>query len=323
MNTNLKLRLATKVAQLYYEKGLLQKQIARQLYLSQATISRLLKLARDEDIVRTHVSVPLGVYNELENRLEETFGLKEAIVAEAASDLEQDITKSLGSAAAFYLESTLSNHDIIGISSWSITLLAMVKSMQPVSGISGTKVVQILGGLGNPAAETHANHLIKKLSTLVNGEPLFLPAPGITPKKSLPDFYTEDEYVKIALDMFNQLTVAVVGIGAMQPSELLSNSGNFFQPDELGSLKQIGAVGDICLHFFDETGKPIRHELQNRVIGMNLGQLKKVPRTIGVAGGRRKADSIRAALKGGYLDVLVTDHITAEIILENWQKDKN
>ena len=317
MNTNLKLRLATKVAQLYYEKGLLQKQIARQLYLSQATISRLLKMARKEDIVRTHVSVPLGVYYDLENRLEETFGLTEAIVAEAASDLEHDITQSLGSATAFYLEATLSDNDIIGISSWSITLLAMVKSMQPVSGINGAKVVQILGGLGNPAAETHANHLIKKLSTLVNGEPLFLPAPGITPKKLNPDIYTEDEYVKIALDMFDQLTVAVVGIGAMQPSELLSNSGNFFQPDELESLKKNGAVGDICLHFFDECGNPIQHELQKRVIGMNLEQLKKVPRTIGVAGGKRKVDSIRAALKGGYLDVLITDPVNAEIILNN------
>ncbi len=315
MNTNLKIRLATKVAQLYYEKGVLQKQIAQQLYLSQATISRLLKLARDEDIVRTHVSVPMDVFYELENSLEERFGLTEAIVAEAASGQEDDITKSLGSAAAFYLESTLSDNDIIGISSWSITLLSMVKSMQPVSGINGTKVVQILGGLGNPAAETHANHLIKKLSTLVNGEPVFLPAPGITPKKSIPEIYTEDEYVKIALDMFDKLTVAVVGIGAMQPSELLSNSGNFFQPDELESLKKTGAVGDICLHFFDESGNPIQHELQKRVIGMNLEQIKKVPRTIGVAGGKRKVDSIHAALEGGYLDVLITDPVNAEIIL--------
>lgn len=117
--------------------------------------------------------------------------------------------------------------------------------------------------------------------------------------------------------MFDQLTVAVVGIGAMQPSELLSNSGNFFQHDELESLKKNGAVGDICLHFFDESGDPIQHHLQNRVIGMNLEQLKQVPRTIGVAGGKRKVESIRAALKGGYLDVLITDPVNARIILNN------
>lgn len=52
------LRLLTTVSRLYHERGLRQPQIAAQLDLSQATVSRLLKRAQDEGIVRITVGVP-------------------------------------------------------------------------------------------------------------------------------------------------------------------------------------------------------------------------------------------------------------------------
>ena len=317
MTSNMKLRLATKVAHFYYEKGLLQKQIAEQMYLSQASISRLLRKAREENIVRTQVSIPVGVYSNIESLLEEKYGLKEAIIAEVTSDSDEEITRVLGNAAAYYLETTLSDNEIIGISSWSTNLLAMVNAMQPLDNLKGIKVVQILGGLGNPAAKNHANHLIKHLSSMVNGEPIFMPAPGIAPKKISASTYKEDDYVKLALDMFKEITTAIVGIGTMKPSELLANSGNFFSPEELESLKDIGAVGDICLHFFNDQGNPVRSSLDQRVIGMSLADIKNTPRSIGIAGGKRKVEAILASLRGNYLDILITDNITAEIILDH------
>lgn len=307
-----KLRLVTKVAQLYYEKGYVQKRIADELHLSQATISRLLKLAQEEKIVKTIVSVPSGVYSGLEAELENKYGLKEIIIAEASSDSQEEILRSIGSAAAYYLETTLSKGETIGISSWSATLLSMVDAMQQLKNLKDTKVVQILGGIGNPAAETHASHLIKRLASLVNGEAIFLPAPAVIPPGSKPENYISDEFVKRALNMFNEVNVVLAGIGTLEPSQLLANSGNIFAEDELIELKERGAIGDICLHFFDGDGKPIETSLNKRVMSMSLNQIKKVERTIGVAGGKRKVKAIKAALKGQYINVLITDRFTAE-----------
>lgn len=313
-----KLRLVTKVAQFYYEKGYLQKQIAEELHLSQATISRLLKTANDQKIVKTSVSIPVGVYSDMEEKIEEKYELKEVIIADAPSKSnEKEIFRSIGSAASYYLETTLSKGEVIGISSWSTTLLAMVNAMQPISNVKNTKVVQILGGIGNPAAETHASHLIKRLSSLVNGEAIFLPAPGVTPKGSSPEIYMQDEYVRKAINMFSEISLALVGIGTLEPSKLLANSGNVFSEQELNELEENGAIGDICLHFFDAEGNALETSLNKRVISMSLEQIKNIDRSIGIAGGKRKVKAIKAALRGNFVNVLITDQFTAKGILNN------
>src|SRR5579859_8070101 len=118
------LRLMSTVARLYHDRGLGQTQIAAQLDLSQATVSRLLKRAQDEGIVRITVGVPLGVYPDLEEELQTRYGLKRAIVVDTVDDDGQSL-RDIGAAAAHFLESTLKDGEIIGISSWSATLLAM------------------------------------------------------------------------------------------------------------------------------------------------------------------------------------------------------
>ena len=78
-----------------------------------------------------------------------------------------------------------------------------------------------------------------------------------------------------------------------------------------------GAVGDICLRFFDNSGIPVATPLDDRVIGMELQQLQRVNRAIGVAGGARKLDAIRGALEGRWINVLITDRLTAEHLTRN------
>src|SRR5262249_60889715 len=77
-----------------------------------------------------------------------------------------------------------------------------------------------------------------------------------------------------------------------------------------------GAVGDVCLRFFDAEGKPVATELDGRVIGMELRQLRGVTRSVGVAGGFRKFTAILGALRGRWINVLVTDRRTAERLLK-------
>jgi DNA-binding transcriptional regulator LsrR (DeoR family) len=307
-----RLRLMTKVARLYHERRMRQPEIARHLSLSQAMVSRLLGAAEREGIVRTTVIVPAGVYPELEEELERRYGLKDAVIADCAADTAEEVLREIGSAAAAYLETTLGGDEVVGISSWSETLLRTVASMQPRRRTGQSHVVQILGGIGNPTAEVHATRLTQQLAALLGAEPHFLPAPGVTGSPEATAAYLREPSVEETAAYFDRLTVALVGIGGLVPSRLLGESGNVFSPDELTELEALGAVGDICLRFFDGTGQPVASRFDARVVAMSPAQLQRVPRSVGVAGTADKLVAIRGALEGRLVNVLITDRFTAE-----------
>lgn len=310
------LRLIAKVAHLYYERELSQVQIAAQLDLSQATISRLLKRAVEERIVQVSVVRPQGFYAHLEDSLQSKYQLKEVIVVDSTPTDDDDVIQSaLGNGAAFYLQSTLKQNEIIGLSSWSSTLLAMVDAMRPLPRSLDVTVVQILGGIGNPGAAVHANRLTERLAKLVYGRAVFLPAPGIVGSEETRQALVDDVFTSECIAMFDRITLALVGIGDIEPSKLLASSGNRFSAEELEMLRQNGAVGDICLRFFDADGNPVRLPLDRRVISMTLEQLSTVKRSVGIAGGLRKLAAIRGALKGKWINVLITDRVVAEALL--------
>jgi len=315
------LRVITKVARLYYEERLTQAEIAGKLGISQVAVSRLLKKAEEHGIVRTTVITPPGAFAESEGLLEEKFGLMQVVIAEASRDTEEAVIKAIGSAAAQLLESTLKTGEVIGISSWSASLLSMVDQMHPIRKIQNSTVVQMLGGIGSPSAEEHANHLATRLARLVHGDAHFLSAPGIVGSTAAARILMRDPYVSETFALFEKITLALVGVGSVQPSALVASSGNTFSEEELETMQKNGAVGDICLHFYDANGKEVKEPLGNRVIGIDLERLRRVRTTVGIAGGKRKFASILGALRGKWINTLVTDQYTAERLAKNSARD--
>ena len=316
------MRLMAKVARMYYGLGIRQQDITQRLNIHQSTISRLLKRARESNIVRISVSMPSGIFPELEEGLEEKYKLSEAIVVDCLPN-EQQMVKDLGNAAAFYLETTLKEGEVLGISSWSRNLLAMVDSLHPTQRGNGGQVIQILGGMGSPDAQSHATSLTQRLAYLIGATPLLLLAPGVVGSPEARRVLERDSYVQQVLSLFPKIDTALVGIGSLQPSKLLASSGNTFSQDELRQLNARGAVGDICLRFFDAEGKLVSTPLHNRVIGIELESLKAAKRVVGVAGGPRKEEAIRAALRGGWINVLITDKTSAEnLVKEPGRREK-
>jgi DNA-binding transcriptional regulator LsrR (DeoR family) len=314
------LRLTVRVARMYYEWNMKQSEIAKRLGLSQPTISRLLQDARANGIIRISVTVPPGVYTEMEEELLRKYRLRDAIVVDCSNDKDDRlIEREIGSAAAYYVESSLRPNEVVGISSWSATLLALVDALHSVVRKGEVRVVQILGGVGDPSAKVHANRLTSRFADLVGGTPVYLPAPGVLDSAATRNVLLADAYVHEVISLFDQVTTALVGIGAIEPSKLLAASGNIFPARELEQLRSKGAVGDILLRFFDATGKPVSTPLNDRVVSMRLDQLAKVDRSIGVAGGARKYAAILGAVRGGWINVLITDQFTARRLLAEEQ----
>jgi DNA-binding transcriptional regulator LsrR (DeoR family) len=309
-------RLLTRVARMYHERGIRQPQIAEQLHISQPRVSRLLKRAAEVGIVRTAVVTPRGVHAELEERIEQQYGLAEVVVAdtEDVAD-EHQIQRAVGGAAAVYLGATLLGRERIGVSSWSSTLLATVEAMHPSPKPVADQVVQMLGGLGNLNAQTQATRITGGLAHVTGATAVFLPAPGLLASRDMRAMFLTDPNIEPVLDACNRLTMALVGIGSVEPSPLLRESGNAFNESELPALSKAGAVGDVCLRFFNARGQHIATGLDQRGLGISAAALRRVPRRVGVAGSERKFTAIQAALLGGWVNVLITDlHVAKRLV---------
>ena len=309
------LRLITKVARMYHERGIRQVEIAETLHLSQARVSRLLKRAGELGIVRTVVVVAEGVHTELEEALEDRYGLAEALVVDVEGS-DADVLAGLGSAGATYLEATLTGGERIGISPWSQTLLSIVERMRPLRLAGAETVVQLIGGLGVHSAQARANRLLGDLASLLGATATFVAAPGLVANAAVRDSLLGEPGMRAIREEWAGLTMCLVGIGRLPPSEFLQASGNAVDPQDQDRLTAAGAVGDVCHRFFDATGEPVVTEMDDRVVGIDAATLRAVPRRIGVAGGAAKHDAIRAAVVGGWVNVLVTDIATAHELLE-------
>ncbi|TCO47772.1 DNA-binding transcriptional regulator LsrR (DeoR family) [Kribbella antiqua] len=306
------LRLLAKVARMYHEKGIRQPKIAAELNLSQARVSRMLKQAVEVGIVHTVVTMPSGVHSDLEDELQGKYGLRDAVVVDTVGD---DVLPALGSGAAAYIDMTLTGGHVIGISSWSETLIAAVDRMPRKSVPVVDRVVQIVGGLGDAAVQMQATRLTARFAELTGGMPVYLPAPGLVGTPAVRRAMMNDVSVRDVLGTWGQLTDALVGIGSLEPSPLLQRSGNAVAESDQEELRRLGAVGDVCFRYFDEEGKHVRSTFDQRVIGVTAKELLAVPRRIGVAGGERKYSAIRAALLGGWVNILITDLAMAEKLL--------
>lgn len=305
------LRLIARVAQMYHGEGRRQAEIAEHLHMSQATVSRMLKRAEQEEIVRTTVSPPQGTFGELEAALRERFGLGEAIVVDCTEDRDGAIMARIGEGAAHFLEVTLKQDEIIGVSSWSETVLRMVDNIHPLKGTKARYIVQTLGGMGDPSVQTHATQLTTRLARLTGAEPRLLPVQGVATSREAKLVMLSDPYVRETMDLFGRISLAIIGIGAVEPSSLLARSGNIFSRQELAALTDAGAVGDISLRFFDREGCHVKTPLDERVIGITIEELAGIPRVMALAGGASKTLAIMGALRTGAIDVLVTDKFTA------------
>jgi DNA-binding transcriptional regulator LsrR (DeoR family) len=309
-------RLLVKVSKMYYEEGLIQDVIMERLKLSRSKVSRLLEQARRQGIVHITVIAPVGIFSDLEYNLEKRYHIQEAVVVEAhESDSQEAVNRQLGLSAATYLRRTIADNDVIGVS-WGSTLNYMVGALQTLQ-VHSVQVVQIIGGLGQPESEMHATDLCKRMARTLGCRLTLLPAPGIVNTQPTKEAFLSDWYVKKALEMFNKLDAAFVGIGAPTLNSVMMRDGSIIIQSEMDDLLKKGAVGDIALRFFDAKGQPVQSDVDQRVIGIKLEELTKVKRVVGVAGGPEKLAAIRGAVSGDLVDVLITDSITAAQLLQS------
>jgi DNA-binding transcriptional regulator LsrR (DeoR family) len=312
---NERIRLMIKISKLYYESNLTQAVISRKLRLSRPTISRLLRDALETGIVKISIAQEPGSYPEIEREIENRFGLLEVVVTDVGDPESHNVvSQGLGIAAANYFSRVVQDGDIIGLT-WGSTLAAMVDNLQPEKK-NNVEVIQMVGGLGEPSAETHATDLVRRVSAALGATLRLLPAPGIMSTVETARLLRSEPYISQALDAVKKVDIAFAGIGAATRNSLLIRSQTIITWDEVNSFKAMGAVGEIGLHFFDQFGNLIHNDLDERIIGISLATLSSFRRVVGIAGGSEKFKAILGALRGHYINILITDLQTAKGLLD-------
>jgi DNA-binding transcriptional regulator LsrR (DeoR family) len=300
-----------RAARLYYEDYLTQQQIADELGISRPTVSRLLTQARREGIVQITIKDPFARSEELETQLVQSFNLKRAVLVAGEGLSGELLRRRLGFATAEYLRHTLGEGSKLGIG-WGRTLYAVVEALD-VQQRLGIQVIPLIGGLGQISSSFQVNDLARRLAEAFGGtwQPFYVPA--FVPAALEALLHLAD--VAPVLQSWPQVDVALVGIGhfaSQHQSSMLFSS--YIAADVLQKLELCGAVGDLCGRFFDAQGQQCF--VERGVIGISLEQLRALQHVIGVAGGAEKVAAILGALRGGYVNVLVTDTITAQAVLD-------
>ncbi len=304
-------RLVVKAARLYHTHGLRQTEIAARMGISQSKVSRLLQIAEESGLVRTVVAAPVHVLPELEEAIEQRFGVSEVHVVDTESDDEGEVMRDLAVSAASILGSLSMEAPTVAWTSYSRTLRMTVDQLLPLR--LGTRVVvEMVGDLGSPDLQHDAARSTQRLASLLGADPVFLRTPGVVPTAQVAKALVgPDSYARQALGLMDDIDLALVSIGSLEPSEPLEMGRNFFSSAQVKAAKKAGAVGEICLRYVDAAGTPVHTELDDLTIGVTLEQLRRAKRRWAVVGGAGKREAIRAVLAGNWIDVLVTDRATA------------
>jgi len=312
------LRLVTRVAWLYHVRSMKQSEVADELGLSQSRVSRLLDAAASLGIVKTIVKVPPGLHVELEQALQDAYGLRGAYVFDLppVSD-ERDYLVELGRTLAAYLMENPLVGDVIGFTSWSRTLRETVRVLEITSPTTSEYVVELLGDVGPPEVQHGAADVTQTLARMVGAQPRFLRVPGVVASRTARDVMLDhDSHARETLAMLDRVDEALVGIGTCDVDAPIRPGENFFTLEQMQLARDLGAVGQVNLRFIDADGNAIQSELDELVIGVSLEQLRACQRSIAVAGGPSKYAAIRGSLAGGWVNTLVTDVRTAQHLID-------
>jgi DNA-binding transcriptional regulator LsrR (DeoR family) len=301
-------KLLYKIAVYYYEDGLTQKQIGKRFGLSRIKISRLLRQARELKVVQIAITPQDEVHADLERKIASIYKLDEVIAVTPTDCSRPTVNRTIGHAASESLVRSIRGKETVTIT-WGSTLNAMV-SCFPTCDWPELRVVQSLGGLSSPDSDINGVELVRRMAQVLGARPIIMSSPGLVPNSDVRDALLQDVQISKVLNMAINADIALVGIGIFSPDSVVLQN-NILTKEEVRRLKDKGAVGDIGLRYFNKDGEKVSDDIDDRVIGLDLPQYRKIKRVVAVAGGTEKIDAIRAAIRGKLLDVLITDEQTA------------
>lgn len=308
-----RIQLMIQIAKRYYHLDMTMAAIAQELGITRWQASRLLDDARQSGIVRIEIVPHTPRLPDLESRLQQRHGLKDAVVVPVLPDSSDDLMLDAVAQAAGRLLAGLDRYKLIGVS-WGRTMSAVARRLPPFWN-KGAEIVMLNGAMNVRATATRTNNVAELFARTANGHATLLPVPAILGKAATRTALEQDPAIADILELGRRAELICFGLGAIGPDSVLVQSG-FVTEKESRRLAAKGAVGDILSRYVDAHGQVVDPGLDARTIGASLESCRERPISIGVGAGRAKHGITLACLRAGYVNVLVTDEETALFLLD-------
>ncbi|MEY4306331.1 MAG: deoxyribonucleoside regulator [Pseudomonadota bacterium] len=303
-------RLRARAVWLYHVEGSTQNDIATQLGISRVMVVRLLADARRRNEVRVTVSAPLAELIELERHLETRFNIARVIIAPFA-DADEDPVKVIAAAAGNFISSQMKSGMTVGVG-WGRTLY---NTLPFITGetLEDFRVVSLLGGIA-AARRFNPAEFAWQFAELFQGEGFLIPAPAVVDSAETKHALLERCGLSAIFEMATKLDVALLSVGGITNLTTSYRTGYITEADRR-SLIDAGAVGDVLYNFIDENGNLVAHDVNERVISVNLPILRRTAERVLISGGKEKRVAVRGAIKILNPTTFITDEQTAKALV--------
>lgn len=294
-------------AKAYYFEDKSKVQIAQELGISRFKVARHLVEARESGIISITLNsgAPMP---QLSRQLTRHLGLRDAHVVEVYGD-DESIRSAVGRATGTWLRENLNEGETLGLG-WGRTLNSLIDDLDYLPPV---EIIQLSGRFGGDVRNSAAE-LSRRAVALTGGAVQAIAAP----------FFVDDAHEAIVLrrrpdvatvvEGFDNLTTAVVGIGAMYPSPI--SIAYSAMPERFAEqVRSSGAVGEVCGILFAEDGHAINSPLWRHTLTVTSKQLRRTNRVIAAATAAEKAEAVRAVCAAGVLTDLVVDIELAHALL--------
>lgn len=308
------IKLIEKVVWLHYREDKNHSEISKKLGISRFKVARILDEAKEKNIIKVEVYLSDESTIKMQRILEERFSLSEVIIINTFEN-DNQLKMKLGEACAEYFLRVVSSNMKIGVG-FSTTINSMIDYLPEIRS-ENCQIIQIIGGFNSDNYRSGSiDATPMSLAKKINAHLFNISAPIIVNYPDVKKAILEEPIVKTEFEKFKNLDIVFVGLGGINKDCTLCQMGvvDININDQLISR---GAVGDINARFFDINGNPVLSDIDDRIIGMDLQTLSDTNRVVGVSGGVDKHNAILGALNGSYIDVLITDSVTARYLIDH------
>lgn len=316
MDQKYETQLLVKVAQMYYQYGNKQSEIAKELNVSRSSISLILTEAKKRGIVEVKYIIknPLLNNDKLSKQIENLFNVNRCIVIPSSIKEPELATKLVAERTGDVFNEELSKNIVVGIA-WGATCYEFMSSYRPIAKIKNISVVPLIGASDKASYKYQLNEMVRKFAEKVKGVPSFIYAPAVTESLEDKDLYLRSAQMKSIIPKWQNIDIAVISVGA--PPGLSDFDEEDLNNEYLAVFEKdrTKPVGDLCARQINIYGEFIKDKYNDKIIGITEENLRKVPKVICTAAGINKVFSIIGALRSGIIHTFICDEQTANYVL--------